>query len=296
MFFSKKFSSRTGIIAPKPLTINCRGQLLSLDRPRIMGILNVTPDSFSDGGQFNEVEKAVDHAGDMLEAGADLIDIGGYSSRPGADNISPQEELDRVAPVAEKLLATYPKALLSIDTFRSAVAGPLLEMGAHAINDISAGLLDPLMMETVAKFDAPYFLMHMQGTPQTMQKQPTYENIVEQISAYFVDRVNAAKLAGIKDVIIDPGFGFGKTLKHNYELFKNIENFNILGLPILIGISRKSMVYKKFNTKPSDVTELTAALHMKALDAGTNLLRVHDVRPTQRIIDLWLTLNEKQNF
>ena len=280
----------------KPQTLNCRGHLLSLEKPLVMGILNVTPDSFSDGGKFSDPQAALDHAGQMLEEGADLIDIGGYSSRPGATDISPGEELDRVAPVVEALHKAFPDTILSIDTFRSSVAQHGLEAGAHIINDISAGLFDPEMMPTVARFDAPYILMHIQGTPQTMQKNPKYKNVFEDIWTHLMERVAAARENKIKDLIIDPGFGFGKTLENNYELFLNIKNFNLSGLPLLIGISRKSMIYRLFDTQPHDVKELTAALHMKALDAGANLLRVHDVQPARRVVDLWTYLKTQQNF
>lgn len=267
-------------------TINCRGKLINLENPVVMGILNVTPDSFSDGGKYNNRDAALEQAGKMLEQGAEIIDIGGYSSRPGAKDITEAEELDRLESIVPEILKHFPRAILSIDTFRSGVAKAMLEVGAHIINDISAGKLDERMMETVAGFDAPYILMHMQGTPRDMQQNPHYENVVEEVMASFVERACAAKAAGITDIIVDPGFGFGKTLAHNYELFRNLGRFNALGLPILIGISRKSMIYRSFGAEPTDVLELTTALHLQALQYGVKILRVHDVKPAIRAVQL----------
>ncbi len=251
-----------------------------------MGILNVTPDSFSDGGRFNSLDAALKHAEAMIGEGADMIDIGGYSTRPGADDIPVEEELRRVVPVVEALRQHFPAAILSIDTFRAPVARAVLDRGAHIINDISGGLFDPEMLATVAEYDAPYVLMHIQGTPQTMQKNPTYVNVVEDILDHLTERVKAARAAGITDIIVDPGFGFGKTLAHNYELFRNLDKFLALGLPLLVGISRKSMLYRPFKTSPDDVTELSAAMHLQALRAGARILRVHDVKPAHRIAQL----------
>ena len=274
------------IFPPLPVTLNCRGQLLDLVEPRVMGILNVTPDSFSDGGRFNSLDAALKHAEAMIGEGADMIDIGGYSTRPGADDIPVEEELRRVVPVVEALRQHFPAAILSIDTFRAPVARAVLDRGAHIINDISGGLFDPEMLATVAEYDAPYVLMHIQGTPQTMQKNPTYVNVVEDILDHLTERVKAARAAGITDIIVDPGFGFGKTLAHNYELFRNLDKFLALGLPLLVGISRKSMLYRPFKTSPDDVTELSAAMHLQALRAGARILRVHDVKPAHRIAQL----------
>ncbi|MFN8396120.1 MAG: dihydropteroate synthase [Bacteroidia bacterium] len=276
---------------PQHLTLNCRGRLLSLEQPVVMGILNVTPDSFSDGGAFNSVEKALPQVNQMLSEGAKIIDIGGYSSRPGAQDISPQEELDRVAPVVEAVLRDFPEAILSIDTFRAAVAAPLLEMGAHIINDISAGMLDTDMLALMGKYRAPYVMMHMQGRPQTMQEAPAYEDVVAEVTQHFVERIRAAQAAGIVDILLDPGFGFGKTLAHNWQLFRNLAQFTVFGRPLLVGISRKSMIYRPFDTQPHDVLELTTAMHLKAVEAGAKVLRVHDVRPAVRAIQLHNFLN-----
>ncbi len=271
---------------PQNITLNCRGRLLRLDRPIVMGILNLTPDSFSDGGRYDDTSKALAHVAHMLQAGATIIDVGGYSSRPGAIDITVEEELARIQLVVQEILQQFPQAIVSIDTFRAAVAGPMLDLGAHIINDISGGLLDPDMFATVGACDAPYVLMHMQGRPQTMQQAPAYTDVVREVGDYFVARIRAAHAAGIKDLVLDPGFGFGKTLAHNWELFRNLGQFNVFGCPLLIGISRKSMVYRLFDTAPSDVLELTTALHLKALEAGARILRVHDVQPAIRAIQL----------
>lgn len=251
-----------------------------------MGILNLTPDSFSDGGLHNKPDAAFRHAEKMLKEGAAIIDIGGYSSRPGADHISEEEEIQRIEEVTRGIFKRFPEAYVSIDTFRSGVAKRMLDLGAHIINDISAGLMDEEMLATVGRYDAPIVLMHMQGNPQTMQKAPAYENIIGEICLYFTERIRAARAAGIKDILIDPGFGFGKTLAHNYELFRNLDKFMTFGLPVLVGISRKSMIYRLFDTGPEDVLELATALHLKALEAGAGILRVHDVRPAYRICQL----------
>jgi dihydropteroate synthase len=268
------------------ITLNCRGRLLLLDRPVVMGILNLTPDSFSDGGLHDTEAKALAHVERMLTDGATMIDVGGYSSRPGATDISPAEELARVQPTIAQILKQFPEAILSIDTFRADVAEPLLDLGVHIVNDISGGLLDPAMLALVGRHGAPYVLMHMQGRPQTMQVAPTYTDVVREVGDYFVARIRAARAAGIKDIVLDPGFGFGKTLEHNWELFRNLGEFTVFGCPLLVGISRKSMVYRLFDTAPSDVLELTTALHLKALEAGARILRVHDVKPAMRAISL----------
>lgn len=251
-----------------------------------MGILNLTPDSFSDGGRFNRPDQAYAQVASMLAQGAQIIDIGGYSSRPGAAEVSPEEELERISEITKGVLKRFPEALVSIDTFRASVAEATLDMGVHIINDISAGKLDARMFETVGRYDAPYILMHMQGRPQTMQENPVYANIVDEVHAFFVERITAARAAGIVDIVLDPGFGFGKRMEHNYELFRNLNKFKILGLPLLVGISRKSMIYRLFNTTPEDVLELSSALHLQALQLGADFLRVHDVRPAARIVQM----------
>lgn len=276
----------TKLEIPQAKTLNCRGKLISLEKPVVMGILNLTPDSFSDGGKYNTIDKALSSVGEMLEQGAGIIDIGGYSSRPGAKSISVEEELLRISAVVAAILNDFPDAIISIDTFRAEVAMAMLEAGVHMINDISAGTYDPEMLDTVAKFQVPFVMMHMQGKPQTMQNAPDYGNVIEEVFQFFVGRVNAARKAGIHDLIVDPGFGFGKTLEHNYELFRNLDKFKRLGLPLLIGISRKSMLYRLFGAEPGDVQELSAVMHLKALEMGADILRVHDVRPAARLVGL----------
>ena len=273
-------------------SLNCRGKLLTLDRPRIMGILNLTPDSFSDGGQYNKDATALARVEQMLTEGAEIIDIGGYSSRPFAPEVSEQEELDRIYGITQQILTQYPEALISIDTYRPGVAQQMLDLGVHIINDISAGTAmgegQASMMEVVSSYcNAPYIMMHMQGTPRTMQVNPSYENVVEEIWDFFVEKIGLAREAGIKDVVIDPGFGFGKKIEHNYLIWGKLAELMRLELPMLVGVSRKSMMYKLFNTTPDDVVDLTGILHFRSLEAGASLLRVHDVKEARRVVDLY---------
>lgn len=275
-------------------SLNLRGELLTLEKPLVMGILNVTPDSFSDGGKYLDLSSALLQAEKMLEEGARIIDIGGYSSRPGAIHISVAEEIARIKEVVRAILREFPEAYVSIDTFRGEVAREMLDLGAHIINDISAGQdIDPepgaiSMFEVLREHpDVPYIMMHMQGTPRTMQQNPTYEDIVEEVWHYFIKKINQARDAGIRDLIIDPGFGFGKSILHNYQLLGGLSQLSELGLPMLVGLSRKSMLYKLFDTHPEDVLELASVLHFKALEMGASLLRVHDVRAAARTVELF---------
>ena len=268
-------------------SLNCRGRVLSLEVPKVMGILNLTPDSFSDGGKFCTPEKALFQVEKMLSEGANIIDIGGYSTRPNAENISAAQELDRIYDITHTLLTTFPSAIFSVDTFRSAVAEEMLKLGVHIVNDVSGGTDDAKMFETVAKYDAPYILMHKQGTPQTMQINPHYENVVEEIWQFFVTQVSKARAAGIKDVVLDVGFGFGKTIEHNYTLVNSLERFRLLNLPILMGISRKSMLYKLFGILPNEVLSLATALHLQGLQAGAKILRVHDVKEAVQVVKVY---------
>ncbi|MFN0204143.1 MAG: dihydropteroate synthase [Bacteroidia bacterium] len=255
-----------------------------------MGILNVTPDSFSDGGCYNTVSSALKQVEKMVNEGASIIDIGGYSTRPGAEDIAIEAEINRLYPTVEAILYHFPQIILSIDTFRSKVAKTMLDLGAHIINDISGGSLDEQMYETVAAYQAPYILMHIQGTPQTMQHNPHYTCIFDEIWAYFVEKLQKARLVGVRDIVLDVGFGFGKTLKHNYVLFQKMGDFQHFHLPILTGVSRKSMLYKLVDKKPTEVLPLSSALHLKALEAGTRLLRTHDVKEAVDIIKLYETM------
>lgn len=260
------------------MTLNCNGQLIDLSQPKVMGILNITPDSFYDGGKIKGLNNALRHSEKMLSEGATFIDVGGYSSRPGADDIDEQEELQRVLPVVKSLLKEFPSVLLSIDTFRSKVAKHCLEIGGTMINDISAGGLDDKMMETVADFQVPYIMMHMKGSPQTMKQQTAYEDLIGEILFYFSKRIAMARTLHINDIIVDPGFGFAKNSEQNYVLLKKLDLLQMIELPVLVGLSRKSMIYKKLNLDAKNALNGTTALNMIALQKGANILRVHDVK------------------
>ncbi|OZV67927.1 dihydropteroate synthase [Winogradskyella aurantia] len=273
------------------MTINCKGQLIDLSSPKVMGILNVTPDSFYDGGQYKDETAILNQVGKMFHEGATFIDIGGYSSRPGADHVSVSEELQRVIPMVELILKTFPHAILSIDTFRSTVAKASIDAGAALINDISAGHLDGEMIPTIGKMGVPYIMMHMKGNPKTMQEQTDYEDLIKEMLSYFSERIAKAHKAKINDIIIDPGFGFAKTLRQNYELLQKMELLKIADKPILVGISRKSMVYKPLQTDSASALNGTTALHMVALQKGAKILRVHDVKEAVECVTLFSKLN-----
>ena len=269
------------------MTINCKGQLIDLSTPKIMGILNVTPNSFYDGGKFTLSENGLSQVGKMLDEGATFIDIGAYSSKPNSEFVSEEEERNRILPVVQGILKQFPDALLSIDTFRSGIAAVCIENGAAIINDISAGNLDEKMMEVVAKYNVPYIMMHMRGTPQTMQSQTNYGNIIKEILFYFSEKVNKARSLGINDLIVDPGFGFAKTLEQNYKVLQNFELFKMLNLPLLAGISRKSMVYKTLGLTANEALNGTTVLNTIALSKGANILRVHDVKEAVECVKLF---------
>ena len=268
------------------MEINIKGNLLDLNKPKIMGILNVTPDSFFDGGLYNTEKKVDIQVMKMIEDGMDILDVGGYSSRPGAKEISINEEIDRVIPVVKFLRKTYPELILSVDTFRSEVARNCLDLGIDIINDISAGCIDKNILDVVAEYNCPYIMMHMKGTPQTMQINPEYENLIKELLIYFAKRIYLAREKGIIDIIVDPGFGFGKTLDHNYTIMKKIENFKLLDLPILVGISRKSFITKQLDIDKKDSLNGTTALNMYFLEKNVNILRVHDVKEAKECIML----------
>lgn len=267
-------------------TINCKGTLIDLSTPKVMGIVNVTPDSFFDGGKLTNSEEIVGQVEKMLHDGATFIDLGGYSSKPGADFVSEEEELNRVIPIVKLLVEKFPDILLSIDTFRSEVAKQTVENGAAIINDISAGLLDEKMLETVAKLQVPYIMMHMKGTPKTMQSLANYDDLLKEINFYFSERIAKARSFGLNDIVIDPGFGFAKTIEHNYELLQNLELLQFHELPILAGISRKSMIYKTLDAKPENALNGTTFLHAFCLQKGANILRVHDVKEAVECVKL----------
>lgn len=268
-------------------TLNCGGKLISFQRPLVMGILNITPDSFHDGGKYADSTKAIQHAKQMLDEGADIIDIGAVSTRPGASVITEEEEKKRLMPVLEGILKDTPEAVLSVDTFRASIARASIAAGASIINDISGGSLDNRMFETIAALNVPYVLMHMQGTPETMQLNPKYKNVTRDVIRWLADRVSELKKLGVNDIIIDPGFGFGKTGIHNFTLMNQLEYFRIFELPLLVGISRKSMVYKTLNIKSNDSLTGTIALNYQALINGANILRVHDVKEAIQTIRIF---------
>ncbi len=267
----------------KKRSINCRGNLLFLDEPIVMGILNVTPDSFFDGGKFNSTIKALQRAETILSEGGRIIDIGGYSSRPGADIISEHDEIKRTIPVIKEISKLFPEAIISVDTFRSNVATKAIDFGASIINDISCGDGDYKMFDTIAALQVPFIMMHMQGTPQNMQNNPNYNDVVLDILKYFSKKINMLAERGVNDLILDPGFGFGKTIENNYEILDRFNEFNLLNLPTLAGLSRKSMIYKKLGITPEKSLPETIRLNKIALQKGANILRVHDVKETVEI-------------
>lgn len=268
-----------------PKSLNCRGRLVSLQRPLVMGILNLTPDSFFDGGKFNSVDAARKHADHMLAQGAAMLDVGAYSSRPGAAHISQQEELNRLLPTLEALVLEFPEALISIDTFRAGVAQKALEMGAHIINDISGGNLDEALPKVAARFRAPYICMHMRGTPKTMQQDLQQKPIMPEVLSFFAQRVPKLEQQGLNDVLIDPGFGFGKTLQQNYEMVQQLADFSMFNKPLLVGISRKSMIRLKYGDTPEQTLNGTIAVNRQLLQSGAHILRVHDVKEAVQLIE-----------
>ncbi len=271
----------------KKTTLNCRGKLLSLDTPLVMGILNVTPDSFYPGSRLSSTEEAIERARVMLAEGADILDIGGYSTRPGAADISSQEEHDRLIPAIESIVREFPDVLLSVDTFRADVAEASINAGAAIINDVAGGTLDEKMFETVARLQVPYILMHMRGTPQTMQTMANYSDVTIEVLDELQQQVAKLTRLGVNDIILDPGFGFAKTTEHNFELLNRLEDLRILGLPILAGMSRKSMVYKTLGIDQADALTGTIVVNTIALMKGANILRVHDVKETKQAIELY---------
>ncbi len=273
------------------MTINCKGQLIDLSMPKVMGILNVTPDSFFDGGSYKNEKEFLERAEKMSNEGATFIDVGAYSSKPNAQFVSEQEEIARILPVVKLLQKEFPDLLLSIDTFRAEVARVCIENGAVMINDISAGKLDDTMLETIAKHQVPYCMMHMKGTPQTMQTHTQYENIVKEMLFYFSERIALARKLGINDIIVDPGFGFAKTVDQNYEVMQKLELFQMLDLPLLAGISRKSMIYKVLDINAEMALNGTTVLNTIALTKGAKILRVHDVKEAVECVRLFNKLN-----
>lgn len=267
-------------------SIQAQGRLITFEKPLIMGILNVTPDSFFDGGRHNDLDHALRKAEQLLSDGVDIIDIGAYSSRSGAAVISPDEEINRALPVIQELVKRYPDLILSIDTFRANVAEACVQAGVHLINDISGGSLDEDMFATVARLQVPYILMHMRGTPENMQTLTEYDDIAIDVATALGEKVAALRALGVKDIILDPGFGFSKTIEQNYELLHRVDELHYFGLPILGGISRKSMIYKKLDITPQEALTGTIALNTLLLAKGVQLLRVHDVKEAKQLVDL----------
>lgn len=273
------------------MNINCNGRLIDLSTPKVMGILNVTPNSFFDGGKHKEINSIIHQVDKMISEGADFVDIGAYSSKPSAEFVSEDEEIHRLVSVLKELVNTFPNCIFSVDTFRAEVARISVENGVAIVNDISAGLLDENMLETVAKLKVPYIMMHSKGTPQTMQSLANYEDIVKEMLFYFSERIQKARSFGISDIIIDPGFGFAKTLNQNYEVLQKMQLLSQLEVPLLAGISRKSMIYKVLENSPQEALNGTSVLNTIALQKGAKILRVHDVKEAVECIKLVSKLN-----
>ena len=286
----KNFST-SGSLLSKNLSLNLGGTIMDLTTPRIMGILNTTPDSFYTESRVPGPGQAVERAGEMIRQGADILDIGAVSTRPGAHELSESEELERLIPVLEALRAHYPDFPMSVDTWRSGVARFVTDrFQIQLINDISAGRLDPEMFPVMARLGIPYVIMHMQGTPAGMQDNPVYNHVVDDELQFFAERVYQLRKLGMNDIVIDPGFGFGKTLDQNYQLLKQLDLFRILELPILVGISRKSMIYRLLDCEPDQALNGTTAAHMAALMQGANLLRVHDVAAAKETVKIFMQI------
>jgi len=266
--------------------MNAKGTLIDLSAPKVMGIMNITPDSFYDGGRYNSINSALTHAEGLLSEGADMLDIGAYSSRPGAADVTADEERSRLLPIIEAITSRFPDSILSVDTFRSDVARACIEAGAHIINDISGGMLDKAMFTTVAELEVPYILMHMRGTPDTMQQLTDYTDLVQEINLFFGNQIATLRQLGVKDIILDPGFGFAKSLQQNYELLHRLEELHIHGLPILGAISRKSMIYKKLGITSHEALNGTTSLNTILLTKGVQILRVHDIKAAKEVISL----------
>ena len=273
-------------------TLNCKGKLLTIEQPLVMGIINATPDSFYKGDLPAGLEEIVVQVGKMTSEGASIIDIGGQSTRPGSERISASEEIQRVIPVIDSILTTYPQTIISIDTYHSEVALAAIKAGASIVNDISAGSLDPEMIHCVSSLKVPYICMHMKGSPEHMQNNPTYDDLIKEVLDFFIDKIEQCKKAGIKDIIIDPGFGFGKTIQQNFILLKQLSVFKILDKPILAGLSRKSMVYKTLNVDVTAALNGSTVLHTIALQQGASILRVHDVKEAMQAVTLFTAFDK----
>lgn len=278
-------------VLPVQTTLQSKGRLLNISKPVVMGILNATPDSFFNKGNDSDLAGLLKNAEKMLNEGAAILDIGGASTKPGAELIKPDEELKRIIPAIEAIIKQFPDAWLSVDTYNSSVAREAAAAGASIINDVSSGAFDEQMLQTVAALKVPYIAMHMRGTPKTMQQDPQYDDVVTEVRNYLLKISKEAYTVGIPDIIIDPGFGFGKTVEHNFQLLNNLHTFRMLGKPILAGLSRKSMICKPLKVNPEQALNGTTALHMVALQQGANILRVHDVKEAVEVVKLYELLN-----
>ncbi|SFE76197.1 Dihydropteroate synthase [Thermophagus xiamenensis] len=282
----KNFEVKNSCLANR-FTINCRGKLIDLSKPVVMGILNLTPDSFYSGSRITTLDDSVQRVEEIISEGGVIVDIGAYSSRPGANDVSEQEEGRRLWPILDAIRKRWPDIIISVDTFRSTIAQKAVaEYEVDIINDISAGMMDAAMFETIARLNVPYILMHMKGTPQNMQKHPQYEDVTGEVLLFLSEKVNQLRALGVADIIIDPGFGFGKTLEHNYQLLRDLQQFRMFELPLLVGVSRKSMIYNALNSKPEEALNGTTVLHAWALTKGANILRVHDVKEAVECVKL----------
>jgi dihydropteroate synthase len=280
----------------KPGYINVGGKLIDLSVPKVMGIINITPDSFYKGSRAIKEDEILKSARKMINEGADILDVGGYSSRPGAADVTTEEEKARVLNAIRLIRTEMPEAVISIDTFRSEIAFEAVSgLGVHMINDISGGEGDPRMFDTVIRLNVPYIMMHMQGNPSTMQENPIYDDVVADILKWFSHRIVKLQSAGVKDIIIDPGFGFGKTIKHNFELLNRLGDFSVAGLPLMVGLSRKSMIWKTLSVTPDEALNGTSVLNAVALLNGADILRVHDVREAVQTIRLILLIRNEED-
>lgn len=278
-------------------TLHCNGKLITIDKPFVMGIINVTKDSFFSGSRYRSSYSIAKRAQQILAEGGDIIDVGACSTRPGSKPVSENEEMKRLDKALTAIRKKFPDAIISVDTFRSSVAKRVVkDFNVDIINDISAGEIDPAMFKTVAELNVPYILMHMKGTPENMQQNPTYENVIRELILFFNEKIEKLKQHNVKDIIIDPGFGFGKTIEHNYTILKNLETFRLLELPLLVGISRKSMIYKALGISPEKALNGTTILNTIALQKGASILRVHDVKPAVEAIKLMNIVNSQPEF
>lgn len=278
--------ARKGTKFLQNIMLNIKGEIHAFHSPLIMGILNLTPDSFFDGGKHGSDIKILEKTEKMIKEGVNIIDLGAYSSRPGAENVDEKEELKRLIEPLKRIRSSFPELIISVDTFRSNVAEQAVEFGADIINDISSGELDDKMMDTISKIKVPYIMMHMQGNPNNMQENPTYDDVTSSVLKFFTSKIKMANAKGINDIIIDPGFGFGKNVSHNYELLKNLKSFEMFKKPILVGVSRKSMINKVLKINPKDALNGSTALHTIALQNGANILRVHDVKEAREVVKI----------